>query len=151
MFSKSSPTAEARAFTNEDVTGSVERTAATSAALPAESDLVFARKAIVDVLTRGAKEISSPWENPASGARGTVTPVASNYAKEGVTCRDFLASYVRREGAEVWSRFSAPRDGTLWYYRSLVSAFRANPETPTDLVDELDRTVTEMERIAIHG
>ena len=31
-----------------------------------------------------------------------------------------------RGGAEVWNRLSAPREDTLWYYRSLVSAFRAN-------------------------
>ena len=77
--------------------------------LPAEADLVFARKAVVDVLTRGTKEISSPWENPATGARGTVTPVASSYTKDGATCRDFLASYVRRQGAEVWMQGQACR------------------------------------------
>ena len=32
--------------------------------LPSETDLVFARMAIVDVLKRGSKEISAPWENP---------------------------------------------------------------------------------------
>jgi surface antigen len=119
LFSKSSPT-EARAYANEDVTGSVERTVATSAALPAEADLVFARKAIVDVLTHGTKVISSPWENLATGARGTVTPVASNYAKDGVTCRDFLASYVRREGAEVWMQGQAcrPKQGA-WEVKNM--------------------------------
>ena len=30
---------------------------------------------------RGSKEISSPWENPSSGARGTVTPIASAYSQ----------------------------------------------------------------------
>jgi surface antigen len=119
LFSKSSPT-EAHAYTSEEVTGSVERASATAVALPAESDLVFTRKAVVDALTHGAKEISSPWENPATGARGTVTPVASNYTKDGLTCRDFLASYVRREGAEVWLQGQAcrPRQGA-WEVRSM--------------------------------
>ena len=40
------------------------------------------------------------------------------------------------------------RDGSLWYYRALVDAFRANPAHPSQLVDELERTVTEMETLA---
>ena len=102
MFSKSNKD-EARAYASEDVTGSVATPAAipasaSAAALSSETDLVFARMAIVDVLTRGSKQISAPWENPSSGARGTVTPIASAYTKDGPTCRDFLASYVRRRG-----------------------------------------------------
>lgn len=120
LFSKSSST-EARAYATEDLTGSVARAAsATAAALPAEADLVFTRRALVDVLTHGTKEISSPWENPATGARGTVTSVASSYTKDGATCRDFLASYVRREGAEVWLQGQAcrPRQGA-WEVKSM--------------------------------
>jgi (p)ppGpp synthase/HD superfamily hydrolase len=58
-----------------------------------------------------------------------------------------IVTDLHRGGPEVWSRFSAPREGLLWYYRGLVSAFRANPESPADLVDELDRTVAEMARL----
>jgi (p)ppGpp synthase/HD superfamily hydrolase len=54
---------------------------------------------------------------------------------------------LHRGGPEAWKRSNAPRDDTLWYYRSLVSAFRANPASNPDLVDELDRTVAEMEHI----
>ena len=43
---------------------------------------------------RGGKDASAPWENPRTGARGTVTPIASAYTQDGQTCRDFLASYV---------------------------------------------------------
>src|SRR5258708_4473961 len=50
------------AYANEDVTGSVAKpqatpVSATTTGLPSETDLVFARIAIVDVLTRGSKEI----------------------------------------------------------------------------------------------
>ena len=72
---------------------------------------MFARLAIVDVLKRGSKEISAPWENPSSGAHGTVTPIASAYDKDGGTCRDFLASYVRRQGSETWLQGEACRPG----------------------------------------
>ena len=36
--------------------------------------------------------------------------------------RAILADY-RVVGEDVWKRFTGGRDGTLWYYRSLVDAF----------------------------
>jgi GTP pyrophosphokinase len=54
---------------------------------------------------------------------------------------------LRRVGDGVWARFSVPKDQTLWYYRSLVTTYRANPEHTPALLDELDRTVTEMEAL----
>jgi GTP pyrophosphokinase len=63
--------------------------------------------------------------------------------------RAILADY-RTVGEKLWSRFTGGRDGTLWYYRALVGALRV--EGPTDprrgLVDELERVVTELERLA---
>ena len=125
MFSKPSK-AEARAYASEEETGSVAKPAitpvsASTTGLPAETDLVFARLAIVDVLTRGSKQISAPWENPSSGARGTVTPIASAYTKDGATCRDFLASYVRRQRPETWLQGKAcrPKQGAAWEVKSL--------------------------------
>jgi (p)ppGpp synthase/HD superfamily hydrolase len=55
---------------------------------------------------------------------------------------------LRRHGASTWERFTGGRDGSLWYYRALVDALRANPAHDADLVDELDRTVSEMEHLA---
>ena len=125
MFAKQSKD-EAKAYASEDVTGSIATphaspASATTAGLPSETDLVFARMAIVDVLKRGSKEISAPWENPSSGARGTVTPIASAYDKDGGTCRDFLASYVRLKGAETWMQGEAcrPKQGASWEVKSL--------------------------------
>lgn len=60
--------------------------------------------------------------------------------------RALLGDY-RTLGDELWSRFSGGRDGTLWYYRALVRGFRATGTVPA-LVDELDRVVTELERLA---
>ena len=59
-----------------------------------------------------------------------------------------IVTDLRRFGAATWDRFNGGRDGSLWYYRALVDAFRANPAHPRDLVDELDRTVGEMEALA---
>jgi surface antigen len=124
MFSKHGKD-EARAEALDDVTGSVGTPAvipasASTAALPPETDLVFARMAIVDVLQRGSKEISTPWENSSSGAHGTVTPIASAYSKDGLNCRNVLASYVRRQGSETWLQGEAcrPKAGP-WEVKSL--------------------------------
>ncbi|KGF72442.1 phosphohydrolase [Neosynechococcus sphagnicola sy1] len=46
-------------------------------------------------------------------------------------------------GDELWNRFNGKKDGTLWYYRSLVAAFKAKGLTP--LVERLDQVVTELE------
>jgi len=59
--------------------------------------------------------------------------------------REILAD-VRINGGEIWSRFKGGRDGSLWYYRALVGAFGDGWSHP--LVDELDRTVTELEALA---
>jgi hypothetical protein len=83
--------------------------------------------------------------------------------------RTILAD-LRREGPSTFDRFKGGRDGTLWYYRALLEAYRAagadrntgvdqeagvdreaavNQETGVDpMVDELGRVVAEMERLA---
>jgi surface antigen len=66
----------------------------------ADSDLAFAKAAAADALGRMG-DISVPWENPGTGARGTVTPLASSYTQDGFVCRDFLASYIRKD-SESW-------------------------------------------------
>jgi len=74
---------------------------------PTDSDLAFARDAASDVLTKGDKDSSQPWENARTGAHGSVTPLAKSYtADNGRTCRDFLASYVNGK-AESWLQGSA--------------------------------------------
>jgi surface antigen len=79
-----------------------------TAEMPAEADLVIARAAVSEVLIKGSKHSSVPWENPKTGARGTVTPLASVYNQDGFTCRDFLASYVKN-GSESWLQGAACR------------------------------------------
>jgi len=94
---------------DNDVTGSLAPAAA-SAPAPTESDLAFARNAASDVLTKGDKDSSQPWENPETGARGSVTPLARAYSEDGRTCRDFLASYVNGSN-ESWLQGAACQIG----------------------------------------
>jgi surface antigen len=94
---------------DQEITGSIARSASTP--VPTESDLAFARTAASDVLTKGDKDSSQPWENPETGARGSVTPLAQAYSSEdGRTCRDFLASYVNGR-SESWLQGAACKGG----------------------------------------
>jgi surface antigen len=94
---------------DSDVTGSIA-TARSEGPMPTEGDLAFARNAASDVLTKGDKDSSQPWENPETGARGSVTPLAQAYSSEGRTCRDFLASYVNGR-SESWLQGAACQSG----------------------------------------
>lgn len=80
----------------------------TAAANPSDNDLAYAKAAAALVLARPEKDASETWENPGTGARGTVTPIADAYTQDGFTCRDFLASYIR-DGAESWLQGDACR------------------------------------------
>jgi surface antigen len=94
-------------MTGNEVTGSLKP----GQPAPTESDLAFARNAASDVLTKGDKDSSQSWQNPETGARGSVTPVAQTYAADdGRTCRDFLASYVNGK-TESWLQGAGCKGG----------------------------------------
>jgi (p)ppGpp synthase/HD superfamily hydrolase len=64
-------------------------------------------------------------------------------------CRAVLRD-LRNEGDLAFSRFSAPKAKTLWYYRSLVREYRIGGVTHRlkPLIDDLDRVVTEVEHLS---
>ena len=54
------------------------------------------------------------------------------------------------EGEDLWKRFRGGREGTLWYYRSLLDAYRELPDrglAEGPLARELGRVVEELERL----
>jgi (p)ppGpp synthase/HD superfamily hydrolase len=53
---------------------------------------------------------------------------------------------LREQGEITWRQFKGGRDGTLWYYRSLVDAFERFEPHP--LVAELARAVSDLEQVA---
>jgi GTP pyrophosphokinase len=59
--------------------------------------------------------------------------------------RCFLADY-RALGEDLWPRFRGGKEGTLWYLRSYVEL--ARQRGPVMILDELDRVVSELERLA---
>ena len=79
-----------------DTTGSITPPPGTKEAseLPPDADLALCARR----RQRGAQPRRQGRQpavgKSATGARGTVTPIASAYTQDGHTCRDFLASYV---------------------------------------------------------
>jgi GTP pyrophosphokinase len=58
--------------------------------------------------------------------------------------RSVLNDY-RLIGDAVWERFQGGKNGSLWYYRAIVDAFRSTGSSP--LFDELERVVSELESL----
>ncbi len=109
-----------------ETTGSIPEAKAGTASNSqvSDRDMAYARAAASEVLRRGGNGTSQPWENPETGVRGTITPVASAYSSDGFTCQDFLASYVRAGSGsgsgEGWMRGEACRvHKGNWEVRSL--------------------------------
>ena len=62
--------------------------------------------------------------------------------------RTILADY-HEMGESIWERFQGKREGTLWYYRALVSEF--NRRKANRLIRELNQVVTELQVAAARG
>ncbi len=58
--------------------------------------------------------------------------------------RTIVADY-RAVGESIWPRFTAGKDGTLWYYREVARVLEQ--AWPGPLVEELARTVEQLERL----
>jgi GTP pyrophosphokinase len=58
--------------------------------------------------------------------------------------RSIIADY-REIGEAVWARFNGGREGTLWYYRTLLNEFQRKPNR---LIREFALAVAELESIS---
>lgn len=103
-----------------EITGSItpQTTVSSAPDIRPESDAAL-RAAARELLARNDGDMSLPWQNPRTGARGMVTPIAKPYPQAGLTCRDFLASYIRAS-SESWLQGEACHAGKGdWEVRSL--------------------------------
>lgn len=58
-----------------------------------------------------------------------------------------ILSDLRQHGNRVWDKFAGGKSGSLWYYNTLCAEYRRlNVCSP--LVDELERTLAEIQRLA---
>jgi (p)ppGpp synthase/HD superfamily hydrolase len=103
---------------------------------------------IVDGCTDTYEDPKPPWRERKerylahlASAPGSVRLVSS--ADKLHNARTVVSDY-RLLGEDLWTRFNGGKEGTLWYYRAIVEALPG--ECP--IVEELDRVVTELERLA---
>jgi (p)ppGpp synthase/HD superfamily hydrolase len=106
--------------------------------------------AIVDGCTDSDTTPKPPWGQRKVAyidriltASGSVRLVSA--ADKLYNVRSILKDYGEL-GDLVWERFKGKKDGTLWYYNSLVVAFRQAELTP--IVEELARTVLELNQLS---
>ena len=108
--------------------------------------------AIVEGCTDADTHPKPPWRNRkeaylahlASADRSVLLVSAADKLHNART----IVADLHRDGDVVWSRFRVSRDESLWYYRSLVGAFRSNPAHEPALIAALERAVDEMELLA---
>jgi (p)ppGpp synthase/HD superfamily hydrolase len=104
---------------------------------------------IVDACSDTDQQPKPPWRDRKEAyiARIATEPSEARLvsaADKLHNARCILADY-REHGEALWDRFNKDAD-QLWYYRSLVRAFRAAGDHGA-LIDELERVVDELERL----
>jgi (p)ppGpp synthase/HD superfamily hydrolase len=108
---------------------------------------------IVDGCTDSYADPKSPWiERKKNYVRHVrKAPVSTKLVSASdklQNVRSLLRNY-REEGDRLWERYDSGKKGALWYYRALVNAFTG--KRIKSLVHELDRSVSELERLANSG
>lgn len=106
--------------------------------------------AIVDGCTDTDHHPKPPWQQRKEAylkhlPTATKSVLLVSAADKLHNARTILDDY-RLIGDEVWSRFSGGKQGTLWYYRALVDSLKATGGSR--LIEELERVVTELERLS---
>lgn len=108
--------------------------------------------AIVEGCTDAWGEPKPPWrkrkESYVAHLKGTSPSVALVSAADKLhNARAILRDH-RVHGDALWARFNAPRDGLLWYYSALATAFEARGDCPLagELREVVDRLLAEASR-----
>lgn len=108
---------------------------------------------IVDGCTDTDKTPKPPWRERKENYIAHLATASSSTrlvsASDKLHNARAIVHNLREEGEPVWDRFKAGKPGALWYYRALVTAFRQHGKS--ELIEELNRVVTEMEKLAGAG
>jgi len=109
--------------------------------------------AIVEGCTDADTEPKPPWrERKENYLRDLKTADADtrlvSAADKLNNVRSMLSDY-RALGESVWSRFKGGREGTLWYYRTLLEIFLGHPRNR--ITCDLELAVSELDSLARRG
>jgi len=92
------------------------------------------------------------WEKRKTAYLGHLNDVDEDVLRVSLADKVHNARAILRDrrkhdvGETIWSRFSQPREKTLWYYRSLADKFR--DKLPGQLANELHEIIEELEKPA---
>ncbi len=105
---------------------------------------------IVDGCTDATTMPKPPWrerkERYIEQVRGASEEVLRVSAADKLHNARCILSDFRLKGDAVWDRFKGGKEGTLWYYRTIIEAFHeAGGNT---LVQELERVVAQLEDLS---
>ncbi|MEH1905482.1 MAG: HD domain-containing protein [Nostoc sp.] len=106
--------------------------------------------AIVDGCTDADTTPKPPWRQRKEAYIAHI-PTASpsvllvSLADKLYNAQSILKDY-RVLGESVWERFQGRKEGTLWYYRALVDAFRKTESSV--IIEELERVIAQIEVLA---
>jgi GTP pyrophosphokinase len=106
--------------------------------------------AIVDGCTDAETIPKPPWRQRKEAYIAHISTASPSVllvstADKLYNAQSILKDY-RLVGETIWQRFQGGREGTLWYYRSLVDSFKKTKITP--LIEELERVVLAIENLA---
>ena len=102
--------------------------------------------AIIDGCTEWDTPPKPPWQERKNRylenlRHASVSVRRVSLADKLHNARSLLADW-RQSGDSIWTHFKAGREGTLWFYRSLVEVYR---QTGSDwMTEELERVVSQL-------
>lgn len=106
--------------------------------------------AIVDGCTDSDGIPKPPWKQRKEAYIAHIPTASPSILLVSGADKLYNAQSIRKDyrvlGESVWERFKGGKEGTLWYYRSLVDAFRKTGAIP--MMEELERVVSEIEHDA---
>lgn len=107
---------------------------------------------IVEGCTDSVEDPKPPWKARKRRyidhlTQADASTVLVSLADKVHNVRSLVVEY-RKTGEELWERFHASRDESLWYYTSLLQVFEnVAPSRCSTLVTELGRALEELQRL----
>jgi len=105
---------------------------------------------IVDGCTDAYSEPKPPWQERKEAYIAQIPEMSDEVALVSAAdklhnAQSILKDY-QESGEQIWERFKGHKEGTLWYYRAVLNAFRNRKVTP--IVEGLTEVIDQLERVA---